>query len=141
MEIVQFLPENLHHTQYKTNRIKLSMVKFIKKRVDQSHLTMERFTIELVANVSAQLFLYKTLSSFTFCFTGATESGCQVAISGKSYPSRYKIVTEGNFIFSDKKYSKLSEFYYLELSFYPSLTDIVKAINILIQETQNHSEN
>ena len=44
-------------------------------------------------------------------------------------------------MFSDEKLSKSSEFYYLKPGLYPSITDIVEARNILIQERQNHSEN
>ena len=44
-------------------------------------------------------------------------------------------------MFFDKKLSKSSEFYYLEPGLYPSITDIVEAISILIQERHNHSEN
>ena len=41
----------------------------------------------------------------------------------------------------DKKLSKSSEFYYLEPGLYPSITDFVEAMNTLIQERHNHSEN
>ena len=44
-------------------------------------------------------------------------------------------------MFFDKKSSKSSEFYYLEAGLYPSITDIVEAMNILIQERHNHIEN
>ena len=44
-------------------------------------------------------------------------------------------------MFFDKKLSKSSEFYYLEPGLYPSITDIVEAMNTLIQERHNHSEN
>ena len=44
-------------------------------------------------------------------------------------------------MFSDKKFSKYSEFYYLEPGLYTSITDIVETMNILIQERHNHSEN
>ena len=44
-------------------------------------------------------------------------------------------------MFFDKKLSKSSEFYYLEPGLYPSITDIVGAMNIVIQERHNHSEN
>ena len=44
-------------------------------------------------------------------------------------------------MFFDKKFSTSSEFYYLEFGLYPSITDIVEAMNILIQERHNHSEN
>ena len=40
----------------------------------------------------------------------------------------------------DKKLSKSSELYYLELGLYPSITNIVEAPNILIQERYNHSK-
>ena len=40
----------------------------------------------------------------------------------------------------DKKLSKSSEFYYQEPGLYPSITDIVEAMNILIHESHNHSE-
>ena len=49
-------------------------------------------------------------------------------------------VTWDKFMLSDKKPSNLSEFYYLEPGFYPSLTDIVEAMNTLILERHNHSE-
>ena len=44
-------------------------------------------------------------------------------------------------MFFDKKLSKSSEFSYLEPGIYPSITDIFEAMNILIQERHNHSEN
>ena len=44
-------------------------------------------------------------------------------------------------MFFDKKLSESLEFYYLEPGLYPSVTDIVEAMNILIQERHNHSEN
>ena len=44
-------------------------------------------------------------------------------------------------MFFDKKLSKSSKFYYLEPGLYPSNTDIVEAMNILIQKKHNHSEN
>ena len=53
----------------------------------------------------------------------------------------YQNDTEGKFMYFDKKLSKTSEFYYLEPGLYPSITDIVEAMNILIQERHNHSEN
>ena len=44
-------------------------------------------------------------------------------------------------MFFDKKFSESSEFYHLELGLYSSITDIVEAMNTLIQERHNHSEN
>ena len=53
----------------------------------------------------------------------------------------YQNDTEGKLMFFDKKLSKSSEFYYLEPGLYPSITDIVEAMNILIQERHNQSVN
>ena len=50
-------------------------------------------------------------------------------------------VTWDRFMFFDKIPSKLSEFYYLEPGFYPSITDIVEAMNTRILERHNPSEN
>ena len=52
-------------------------------------------------------------------------------------PKRYR----GKIYVFDKKLSKSSEFYYLEPGLYSSITVIVEAMNILIQERHNHSEN
>ena len=104
---------------------------------------MESLTIELVSNASAQLFPDNTLSSFTNFLPEQLnlEGQWEVAISEISYPSMYQNVTEGKFMFFDKKLSKSSEFYYLEPGLYPSITDIVEVMNTLIQERHNHSEN
>ena len=59
----------------------------------------------------------------------------------KSNPSMYQSVMERTFMFFDKKLSNSSKFYHLEPGLYPSITDIVEAMNILIQERHNHSEN
>ena len=104
---------------------------------------MESFTIELVSNASAQLIPDNTLSSFKNFLPEQLnlEGQWEVAISEKSYLSMYQNVTEGNFMFFDKKLSKSSEFYSLNSGLYPSVTDIVEAKNTLIQERHNHSEN
>ena len=104
---------------------------------------MESFTIELVSNASAQLFPDNTLSSFTIFLPEQLnlDSQCEVAISETSYQSMFQNVTEGKFMFFDKKPSKSSEFYYLETGLYPSITDNIEAMNILIQKRHNHSEN
>ena len=47
----------------------------------------------------------------------------------------------GKIYVSDKRLSKSSKFHYLEPGLYPSITDIFEAMNILIQERHNHSEN
>ena len=103
---------------------------------------MKSFTKQLVSNAFAQLFPDNTLSSFTNFLTEQLnlDGQWEVAISKISYPSMYENVTEGKFMFFDKKLSKSSEFYYLEPFLYPTITDIVQAKNILIQERHNHSE-
>ena len=103
---------------------------------------MESFTIALVSIASAQLFPDNTLSSFTNFLPEQLnlDGQWEVTISGIFYPSMYQNVTEGKIIFSDKKISKSSEFYYVEPGLYPSITDIVETMNIFIQERHNHSE-
>ena len=49
-------------------------------------------------------------------------------------------VTGGKLLFFDKNFSKSSEFCNLEPGFYLSITDIVEAMNTVIQERRNHSE-
>ena len=67
------------------------------------------------------------------------EGQWEVAISEISHPSIYQNVTEGKCMLFDKKLSNSSD--YLERGLYPSDTDIVEAMNFLIQERHNHSEN
>ena len=104
---------------------------------------MESFTLEFVSNASAQLVPDKTLSSFTNFLPEQLnlDGRWEVAISEIFYPSMYQNVMEGKFMFFDKKLSKSSEFSYLEPGLYPSITDIVEAMNILIQERHNHCQN
>ena len=64
----------------------------------------------------------------------------EFAVSEISYPSMYQNVTEGKFMFFDKNFSTSLEFYYLEPGIHPSITDIVEAMDILIQERHNHNE-
>ena len=65
------------------------------------------------------------------------EGQWEIEISELSYPSMYQNVAEGKFMFFDKK----DRFYYLEPGIYSSVTDIVEAMNTLIQERHNYSEN
>ena len=104
---------------------------------------MKPLNIEFVSNASAQIFPAKPLSSLTNFSPKQLnlEGQWQVVISEISYPSVYQTITEGKFLFFDKKLLKSSEFYYLEPGLYPSITNIVEAMNILIQERHNHSEN
>ena len=104
---------------------------------------MQSFTIELVSNATAQLFPYNTLRFFTNFLPELLnlDGQWEVAISEMSYPSRYQNVTEGKPMFFDKNFSKSSDFYYLEPGLYPSILDIVEAMDTLIQERQKHSKN
>ena len=103
---------------------------------------MKSLTIELVSNASAQVFPDNTVSSFTNFLPEQLnlDGQWEVAISEISYPSMYRNVTEGKFTFFDKKLSKSSEFYNLEPGLYPSITDIVEAMNTLFRERHNQSE-
>ena len=103
---------------------------------------MDSFTIELVSNASGELFPDNTLSSFTNFLPEQVnlEAQWEVANSGISYPSMYQNLTEGKFKFFDKKLSKSTSTYSIEPGLYKSITDIVEAMNTLIQERNNHNE-
>ena len=104
---------------------------------------MESCTIELVSNASAQLFPDNTQNSFTnFLREQRNLDGqWEVAISERSYPSMYQNVTEGNLRFLTRHFQSHQNSITWNLVFNPSITDIVEAMNILIQERHNHSEN
>ena len=103
---------------------------------------MESFTIELVSEASGELFPDNTLSSFTNFLPEQLnlEGQGEVAISEISYPSMYQNITEGKFKFFDEKLSKSASTYSLGPGLYTSITDIVEAMNRLIQERNNHNE-
>ena len=103
---------------------------------------MDSFSIELVSNESSQLFPNNTLSSFTNFLPEQVKLDGQweVATSEIFYPSMYQNVTEGKFMFYNEKLSKTTEAYYLEPGLYSSITDIVEAMNTLIQERNNHRD-
>ena len=103
---------------------------------------MDSFTIELVSNASRELFPDNTLSSVTNFLPEQVnlEGHWEVAISEISYPSMYQNITEGKFKFFDKKLSKSTSTYSIEPGLYTSITDIVEAMNTLIQERKNHNE-
>ena len=104
---------------------------------------MDSFTLELVSNASGELFPNNTLSSFTNFLPEQVnlEGQWEVAISEISYPSMYQNITEGKFKFFDEKLSKSTSTYNLEPGLYTSITDIIEAMNMLIQERNNHNEN
>ena len=103
---------------------------------------MDSFTIELVSNASGELFPDNTLSSFTNFLPEQVnlEGHWELAISEISYASMYQNITEGYFKFFDEKLSKSTSTYNLELGLYSSITDIVEAMNTLIQGKNNHNE-
>ena len=103
---------------------------------------MQSFTMELVSNASGKLFPDNTLSSCTNFLPEQLnlEGQWEVAISEISYPSVYQNITEGKFKFFDQKFSKSTSTYNLEPGLYTSITDIVEAMNTLIQERNNHNE-
>ena len=96
----------------------------------------------MVLNASGELFPGNTLSSFTKILPEQlnSEGQWEVAISEISYPSMYQNLTEGKFKFFDKKLSKSTSTYNIEPGLYTSITDIVEAMNRLIQERNNHNE-
>ena len=103
---------------------------------------MDSFTIELIATASGELFPDNTLSSFTNFLPQQLnlEGQWEVASSEISYPTMCQNITEGKFKVFDEKLSKSTSTYNLELGLYTSITDIVEAMNTLIQERNNHHE-
>ena len=103
---------------------------------------MDSFTMELVSNASGELFPDNTLRSFTNILPEQVnlEGQWEVAISEISYPSMYQNTTEGKIKFFDEKFSKSTSTCNLEPGLYTSITDIVEAMNTLIQERNNHNE-
>ena len=104
---------------------------------------MDSFTKELVSNASGELFPDNTLSSVTNFLPEQLnlEGQWEVAISERSHLSMYQSVTARNFKFFDEKLSKTTSTYNLEPGLYTFITDIVEAINTLIQERKNLIEN
>ena len=103
---------------------------------------MEWLTIESLSNASGELFPNNTLSSFTNFLPEQLnlEGQWEVAISEISYPSMYQNTTEDKFKFFDEKFSKYTAIFNVEHGLYTSITDIVEAMNTLIQERNNHNE-
>ena len=52
----------------------------------------------------------------------------------------YQNVTEGKFLFHDNELTKAKVYYYLKTGLYHSITDIVEAMNSLIQNRNNHNK-
>ena len=96
----------------------------------------------MVSNASGELFPDNTLSPCTNFLPEQVnlEGQRQVAISEISYPSMYQNITEGKFKFFDENLSKSTSTYSIEHGLFTSITDIVEAMNRLIQERNNHNE-
>ena len=103
---------------------------------------MDSFTIESVSNASGELSPDNTFSSFTKFLPEQVnlEGQWEVTISEISYPSLYQNITGGYFKFFDEKLSKSTSTYSIEPGLYNSITDIVEAMDTLIQERNNHDE-
>ena len=97
----------------------------------------------MVSNASGELFPNNTLSSFTNFLPDQVnlEGQWEVALSKISYTSMYQSITEGKFKYFHEKLSKSTSTYNIEPGLYTSITDIVEAMNTLIQERNNHNEN
>ena len=127
---------------YKDEKGEIIQGKLYRKELIKVIKQWIRLQIELVSNASGELFPNITLSSFTNFLPEQVnlEGQWEVAISETSYPSMYQNLTEGKFKFFDQKLSKSTSTYNLEPGLYTSITDIVEAMNMIIQERNNHNE-
>ena len=93
-------------------------------------------------DASGELSSNNKLSSFTNFLTEQInlKGQWEFAISQLSYPSMYQNIMEGKFKFFDEKSSISMSTYNLELGLCTSITEIVEAMNTLIQEINNHNE-
>ena len=101
---------------------------------------MDSFTIELVSSNSFNCYPINSLSSFTNFLPEQEQlkGEWEVAISEISYPSLYQNVTEGKFTFVDGRESSEEKRKIvpmnIEPGLYPSIVDIVVAMNNKIRE-------
>ena len=103
---------------------------------------MDSPTRQLVSITSGELLPDKRLKSFTNFLPEQVnlEGQWEVAISETSYPSMYQKTSEARLKIFDENFSKSTTTYNLELGLYTTITDIVKAMNTLIQQRNNHNE-
>ena len=103
---------------------------------------MDPFTVELVSNASEEMFRNNTLTFFANVLPEQVNSEGQweIALPEICYPSMYQNITEGKFKIFEEKLSKSTSTYNPEPGLYTSITDIVEAMNTLIQERNNHNE-
>ena len=104
---------------------------------------MESFTLALVSNASEEFSQDNTRSSSTKLLAEQlkVEGQWEVAISENPYPSMWQNVTKVKFLIFDEKFPNSSESFYRQLGFHPSNTDLVEAMNTLIEKRHNHSKN
>ena len=101
---------------------------------------MDSFTIELVSSASFNCYPNNSLSSFTNFLPEQIhlKGEWEVAISEISYPSLYHNVTEGKFTFADGRESSEEKRKIVPMNIeprlYPSIVDIVLAMNNKIRE-------
>ena len=122
--------------------MRLSAVNFIRKSSSKSFnngVVYKRVGFKCVCAT----FPRQYTELFYKLFTRPTESGC--SMGGCTFrnilPINVPKCYGGETYIFDKKLSKSSEFFFLEPGLYPSITDLVEAMNILIQERHNHSKN
>ena len=103
---------------------------------------MDSFTIDLVSKTPSQLFPNNTLSSFTNVLPEQVtlDGQWELAISEIAHPSMYQNVTQGKIMFYDENLSKTIEAYYLQPGLYSSITDLVEAMNNIIQGRNNQRD-
>ena len=115
----------------------------LSKRADKSRLTIDSFTMELVSNASGELFPDNTLSSFI------NFSPEQVNLEGNMRCCNFKHILHINVpkhnggllqVFWRETFENYNSTYNLEPGLYTSITDIVEAMNTLIQKRNNHNE-
>ena len=124
------------------NNTRLSALNFIRKSSSKSYnnaIVYNRVGFKCVCTTISRQYT----ALFYKLFTRATETGR--SMRGCNFRNMLHINAPkchgGKIYVFDKKHSKLSEFYYQQPGLYTSITNIVEAMNTLIQESHNHSEN
>ena len=123
-------------------KVRLSTVNFIGKRWSKSFNNGIAY-IRVGFRCICAFFSNENTELFYKLFTRATESGRQTG--GCNFrnilPVNVPKSHGGKIYVFDKKFSNSSESYYMEPGLYPYITDFVEAMNSLIKERHNHSEN
>ena len=105
---------------------------------------MNSFTVGLVLNASFDFYQNNTLSSFTNFLPEQfnLEGEWEVAFTELSYPSLYQNITEGEIFYLDEATpnTKPSDYYTLDPSLYPSISDIVNEMNETIEEREKYEK-